>query len=131
MCLLMLMLVILWCAPSRATVEWDIQRTLKLKTLPRDVAVSSNGRWIYVLDNQGSILIYSPAGVLTDKIEIGKHVDQIKAGPREDLLVLMSRERQTVELLSIDFIRKINVSGAPFKGPANAPVVVAVFSEFQ
>ena len=57
---------------GHATIEWDIQRTLNLKTAPRDVAVSLNGRWIYVLSGEGSILIYSPAGGLEDDMGAGE-----------------------------------------------------------
>ena len=114
-----------------ATVEWNIERTLNLEAPPLDVVVSLNGKWIFVLTDRGTILIYSPEGSLKEKIQIGEHIDQIQVGPKEDILLLKSKKNKTVQVLSIDFIKEINVSGAPFKGPADAPVVIAVFSEFQ
>jgi hypothetical protein len=129
-------LLVVLCVPlaafqSRATVEWDIQRTLKLDVPPLDVAVSPSGKRIYILTDQGTILVYTPAGSLMEKIPIGKHVDQINVGPQEDILLLQSRQNKTVQILTVDFIKKINTTGSPFKGPADAPVVIAVFSEFQ
>jgi hypothetical protein len=80
------------------SVEWNIQKTLKLNTQPLDVAVSKNGNSIFVLTKTGKILIYSPDGELKDKIDVGNHID---------------------------------ITGSPFKGAENAPVTIAVFSDFQ
>ena len=130
-CLLAVICVPLASSPSRATVEWNVRETLKLDTPPRDVAVSKSGKRIYILTDQGTILLYSPAGNLMEKIPIGKHIDQIIDGPQEDILLLKSRQNKTVQILTLDFIKKINTKGSPFKGPADAPVLIAVFSEFQ
>ncbi len=116
---------------SFAGVEWNIQKTIKMAMPPVDVAASEDGKRIFVLTETGEILIYAPDGKLQDKIGVGKHIDQIEVGPTEDTLLLKSRSNQTIEILVIDFIQKINTSGSPFKGPADAPVVIAVFSDFQ
>lgn len=129
--LISLSAVPLTLSSGQAAVDWNIERTLKLDSPPLDMALSLNGKWIYVLTDQGTLLIYTSAGRLEDKIQVGKHIDQIQVGAQEDILLMKSRQRMTVEVLSIDFIRKINISGSPFKGPANAPVVIVVFSEFQ
>lgn len=130
-CLLALLLMMVVVPHGLADVEWNIQKTFKTATSPVDMAVSRDGQRIFVLTEQGSILIYSPAGRLQGKIDVGKHIDQIEAGPKEDLLLLKSRRKQTVEILVIDFIHPINTSGSPFKGQPNAPVVIVVFSDFQ
>lgn len=114
-----------------AVVDWNIHKTLKLDTQPLDVAVSENGNSIFVLTGSGKILVYSSDGHLKDKIDVGNHVDQIKSGPGEEWLFLSSRKNKTIEILHIDFIQHIDISGSPFKGPENAPVVIAVFSDFQ
>lgn len=127
----MLLMVILCSAPGFAFVEWDIRNTLKLETPPIDVAISRNGQFIYVLADQGNLLIYSSDGSLKEKIKLETSVDQIKAGPTEDLLLLSSKKDRTVQLLTLEFIKNINISGSPFKGSPAAPVAVVVFSEFQ
>lgn len=126
-----LLIVILISAPGFATVEWDIRNTLKLETPPIDVAISHNGQFIYVLADQGNLHIYSSDGSLKEKIKLEKHVDQIKAGPTEDLLLLSSKKDLTVQFLTLEFVKNINISGSPFKGSPDAPVAVVVFSEFQ
>ncbi|MBW2480543.1 MAG: DsbA family protein, partial [Deltaproteobacteria bacterium] len=42
-----------------------------------------------------------------------------------------SRQKKTVDVIALNFIRKINVSGSPFKGRADAAVTFTVFSDFQ
>ena len=119
------------CPPSSGLVDWDVKKTLKIEEAPVDVAVALNGRWIFVLTAQGSILIYSGDGRLEDEITVGNHVDGIKVGPEEDILLLTSRKNKTVEILVLDFIQNIDVSNSPFKGPTDAAVTIAVFSDFQ
>ncbi len=129
--LLMPLIVLALFAPSLATVEWNVVKTLKMEKAPLDIAVSLNGRLVYVLTDEGIIYIYSADGKLKDKISVGKSIDGIKAGPREDTLFISSRKNKTVQVITLDFFQNINISGSPFKGPADAPVVVAVFSDFQ
>jgi hypothetical protein len=116
---------------SFAFVEWDIRRTLKLKKSPIDVAVSGDGKWIFVLTDQGKVQVFAADGTLKDEIPVGIHADGITLGPREGMLLVSSRKEKTVKDIRLDFIHDIDVSGAPFKGPTDAPVVIAVFSEFQ
>ena len=129
--LLVPVILITLCPQSSGRVDWDVKKTLKLEKTPVDVAVSLNGRWVFVLTAQGSILIYSGDGRLEDEIAVGKHVDGIKVGPEQDILLLSSRKNKTVEILVLDFIQNIDVSNSPFKGPADAAVTIAVFSDFQ
>jgi hypothetical protein len=126
-----LFLLFSWLALSPAAVEWDVAGTLNLKQKPRDAAIALNGRWIYVLTYDGEILIYSPDGKLEDTISVGKSIEGIKVGPREDVLLLTSGQDKTVQLILLDFIQEINVSGSPFKGNSDAPVAIATFNDFQ
>ena len=129
--LLISLILLTFCPQSSALVDWDVKKTLKIEKTPADVAVSLNGRWVFVLTAQGSILIYSGDGRLEDEITVGKHVDGIEVGPEQDILLLTSRKNKTVEILVLDFIQNIDVSNSLFKGPADAAVTIAVFSDFQ
>ena len=116
---------------SHARAEWDIKKVIKLSTQPLDVAVPNNGNSIFILSKSGKVLIYSYDGRLKDEIDVGTHVDQIMAGPSDEWLFLSSRENNTVKIIHIDFIQQIDISGSPFLGPENAPIVLVVFSDFQ
>jgi hypothetical protein len=129
--LVTLFLLFTWIASSPATVEWDVAGTLNLKEKPRDAAIALNGKWIFVLTDTGEILIYSSDGRLEGTISVGRDVEGIKVGPREDILLLTSGKDKKVQIITLDFIQEINVSGSPFKGKPDAPVVVATFNDFQ
>jgi hypothetical protein len=126
-----IVIVLCFLVPSYATIEMCIQKTLKMEGEPRDVAVSLDGRWMFVLTDQGNILVYSADGKLNDRISVDKSIDGVQVGPREDILFLSSRKNKTVQVVTLDFIKNINVSGSPFKGAPDAPVVIAFFTDFQ
>ena len=130
---LVLITILLLATPFQAgaKVEWRIENTLKTGQPPLDVAVSPNGQLIFVLTSDGSILIYDSKGKLEDTIKVGAHIDQIRVGPGGEQIFATSRQNQTVEIISLNFIRKINVMGSPSKGRADAPIIVTVFSDFQ
>ena len=117
--------------PASAKVEWQIENTLKTEQPPLDVTVSPNGQTIFVLTAGGNILIYDSTGQLNDTINVGSHIDQIRVGPGGEQLFASSRQNKTVEVIALNFIRKINVSGSPLRGRADAPVTLTVFSDFQ
>lgn len=128
---LTLILIPLCFTPSHGAVEWDTKTKIEMDTSPRDVAISFNDKWVFILNDKGEILVYSKEGILKEKITVGKHVDQIKVGPRENVIFLSSRQKQSVEVVELNFIQNINIVGSPFKGPADAPVTIAVFDDFQ
>ena len=117
-------------ASSFANVEWGFEHTFQMDQSPLDVAVSPDGKHIFVLTSSG-IFVYSQDGKLEDKIDVGYPVDQIKIGPGGKQLFITSRKNKTVQAVTMDFIVDINVSGSPYKGRQDAPVVIAVFSDYQ
>jgi len=97
---------------------------------PLDMAVSPDGKHIFILTESG-IFVYSQDGKLEDKIDVGYPVDQMKIGPGGKQLFITSRKNKTVQAVTIDFIVNINVSGSPYRGRQDAPVIIAVFSDYQ
>lgn len=131
MFLVIIAILLVFFVPGHAVVEWNVQKTLKLEKPPLDVAVSGDGQWIFVLAEGGNLFIYSQDGMLRDSLSVGSHVDGIAAGPREDMVFLSSYKGANIQTIILDFVFDINTAGAPFKGPANAPVTIVVFDDFQ
>jgi protein-disulfide isomerase len=130
-----LILILLIClgmfSPVHAEVEYNVLKTYNLEDPPVDMAFSANRNEIYVLNPKGDLLIYDTNGRLTEKINVGKRFDRLNLVQGSDILFLSSRKDKTIQIIQLDFIQKIHTSGSPFKGSENAPVIIAVFSEFQ
>lgn len=131
---ILLMMVIFFTAfytQSFAVVESNVIQTLNLESPPLDVAVSPDGEKLYILTENGNILIYSGTGKLTDTLKVDKDIDAIRISRSGDVLFLSSQKSKQVQIVLVDFIQVIDVTGSPYKGPDNAPVVITVFSDFQ
>ena len=124
-------LFLYFASTTAASVEWHIEKRLELGEPPVDVASTADGKMTFVLTENGNVFIYSEDGSLKDKIFVGKNIDVIDVSPKGDQMLMSSKKDKSVLIASLDFILDINTTGAPFKGPADAPVVIAVFSDFQ
>lgn len=114
-----------------AAVEWREAGSLNIGAEPLDVAVSADGKWTFVLTGKGEVMVFSSDGRLNGRVPVGKAVKKIGVSSTGNRLFLLSGSEQALRSVSLDFIQDIRTEGSPFKGPADAPVVIAVFSDFQ
>ena len=129
---LVLVILMLTSAPvAQAEVDAKVVRTLDLTAKPLDLAIPGNGRYIYVLTTDAKLQVFMGNGQLRDTIPVEAGVDRIQPGPREDLLYLVDSANNRIQVLYLDFIQEIPVAGSPTKGPTDAPVTVAVFTDFE
>jgi len=110
---------------------WQAQQTLRFDHAPLDMLPDYRTSKVYVLDDEGEILIYGFNGKMKGKIDVGKEVIGIKAGPNGDMLYLLRKADKSIQSISISVSEEIDVSGSPIKGEEDAPVTIAVFSDFQ
>ena len=115
----------------QAAVETSLIKTLKTEAVPIDVKISPDGQLTFVLTDDGNVVVYDNRGNPKDIIKVGSHINRIEIGPSGERLFATSRNKKTVEIILLDFISTINTEGSAFKGPEDAPVTIAVFSEFQ
>jgi len=131
-CLVLTAVVFLTIASwGQAAVEITLEKTLQTEAVPIDVTVSTDGRSTFVLTDDGNVVIFDNLGNRQDTIKVGPHINQIEIDPSGEKLFATSRQNKTVEILLLDFISSLDTAGSAFKGPENAPVTIAVFSEFQ
>ena len=116
---------------GEAAVDWQLGTAIDIGQMPKDAVVSTSGDWIYVLTKAGDILVYSSDGQLEDTIHFGEKISFISPGPSDNQILVGSGKGQTVQMLSVEFIHEIDISGAPMLGSADAPVIIAVFSDYQ
>jgi len=114
-----------------ADIDWTTIKQFDLSSKPLDVATSDDGRMVFVL-TRGEIIVYSPAqNNIFKRIPLDQEFDKIEYSTRGSILVLTSSTLNTLKIIRVDQIYNIDISGLPFKGPANAPVTIAVFDDYQ
>lgn len=96
-----------------------------------DLAVSSDGRWTFVLTKGGGVAIYGASGDLVQVLKVGKGFDTIEYSPAGNRLLLGGSGKQELKILTLSMLYELDYRGSPFKGPADAPVTIAAFDDFQ
>jgi hypothetical protein len=129
--ILLFALIVSMSTLALAEVEKGDSRTLKLDAKPIDVAVTADGKYTFILAEGGKIFIMDSSGSITDSLDVSKSVVSIGTTPGGELLLLADSKANTIEMVRISFVMDIDISGLPFKGAADAPVVVAMFSDYQ
>jgi hypothetical protein len=119
------------CFTAYGGIKAEAKKQFSLDVKPLDIASSLDGTRIFVLV-QGRVLVYSVAeDRITDSLPVEKDLDKVALTGRGDTLILSSSSGKRVEMISFQISLNIDISGLPFKGPADAPVTVAVFSDYQ
>lgn len=123
--------VMFFVPAAMAGVEWRTMNNLNIEETPLDVAPSGDGQWLYIL-TRGAILVYSlPEGKITDRVAVDKEYDRIASLPRANALAISSSHEKNVQIIVLENVYKIDISGLPVKGPPDAPVTIAVFDDYQ
>jgi len=135
-CFPIIFAILILAAPCQARVDWEVSSTLKTAADPLDIAASVDGKWTFVLVKGGKLLIYSEKGTLEETIAVDPAMDRIASSGLQganipDRVYLAGGKNKTVQTVNLEFSVPINIQGAPFLGPENAPVVIVAFSDFE
>jgi protein-disulfide isomerase len=116
---------------SAADIEWTTSGQLDLKAPALDVCPSADGKWLYLL-SAGEIAVYSFAeGKIINRIPLDAAFDRLVYVKETNSLVATSRSNNKVQIIRLDVVYKFTTTGLPYKGAKNAPVTIAVFSDYQ
>lgn len=112
-------------------IDWTILKQLKLDEAPLDISASADGKWIYIL-TPGKVLVYSiPEDKVMNRVPVDPSFDALVYSATDNTLALTSQSGRSLEIIQLETINKFDNSGLAFRGPENAPVTVAVFSDYQ
>ena len=117
--------------PANAAFELQDQRDIDLRTAPVDISISQDGRWTFILTAEGSVQVLSFQGELVQTLEGGTGFNRIEFSQLGNRLILSSTRNKAVRVLSLDLVHEFDLTGSPVRGPDIAPVVIAVFNDFQ
>ncbi len=113
------------------SVEWRQVGKLEIGSKPVDMVPSPDGKHLYVLTAENTILVYNHLAQLQGTIPVGEGVHALNIARNGQFLFLVDEKEQFISILSVGFIVDIETEGAPFKGKADAPVTIAVYADFQ
>lgn len=116
---------------ASAAVQKGISKNIETEGTPLDIAVSADGKHTFVLLEGGLVQIFGANGKSQGTIETNKSVVSIGVSPYGDRLILAERDKKFIKVIALDYIIDINITGSPFKGPIDAPVVIAEFSDYE
>ncbi len=120
-----------WTDNSFAGIEVEAKNKLCFEGIVIDTALSANGRRFFVLSKGGNLSVYNAAGGIEDTVALGKEYSSLQVSPDGGQLYLTNKDNTSVEIIKLSYIAKLDFRGSPFMGPADAPVVITEFSDFQ
>ena len=129
-----LLAVLILCSSGlvKAEIERGDSRSIKLDAKPIDMTITADGKYTFVLADGGRVLSYdNGTGELKGALKVSESATSIATSSGGEFLLFADSENDTLEMLGISFVVDIDIAGLPFKGPADAPIVVAVFSDYQ
>jgi hypothetical protein len=130
-CIFLAVLFLCFSGQAMAEVEIVNSINLELDAHPIDIATSADGSYTFVLVKGGKIIIFDRKGKLKDTLTVDPSIESIDTTPKGDFLMLATSKEKVLQIVQIGFVVDIDISGLPFKGKASAPVVIAVFSDYQ
>jgi len=118
-------------ASSPGSIDASVTASWKLDAKPLDLVHSLDNKRVFILGDDSMVHVYSAEGVKQGALPVDKGVTAIDIAPRGEMLYLINAQDNTFSSLTISFTTTIDITGAPFLGNENAPVVLALFSDFQ
>lgn len=107
------------------TAQWQLPQK------PLDLVQSVDGKYTFVLTEQQTVLIYEADGQFKGSVPVDKGVTAIDTDARGENLLLVNKDDNTFTSIAIDFVVAIDDTGSPVKGHPDAPVTIAVFTDFE
>jgi thiol-disulfide isomerase/thioredoxin len=125
------LMISLFGALCRAEVDLEILGNISVNAVPVDVSVSEDGRWIYVLTDRNRLNIYAPDGALKGSVAVPEGSQRIVSGPGNDIVFLMNNRDQKLQVVRVNLEHSFTWQNSPSLGPADAPVTLVLFTDFE
>lgn len=118
-------------AKGQPKVQLQVGKTWKLPNKPLDIVYSLDGKKVFILTDHKQVLVYEANGNLLGKIDVDSGVTAIDIAPRGEKLFVINQKSNSFTDISVDFVVNVDTTGSPYLGKANAPVTIAVFTDFE
>lgn len=112
-------------------VEWTLTQHWPTGTKVLDMVHSLDGKYVFVLTDKQTVEVFTRDGKLQGSIPVEDGVSAIDIAPQGETLYLINNKDQTFSSVAVSFVVDVDISGSPFTGPADAPVTMVLFTDFQ
>ncbi len=111
--------------------NWSVQATWTIPVKPLDIAQSLDNKKVFILGADSKVYIFTPDGKKMGELPVDANTTAIDIAPRGEMLYLINSKSNSYTAIDISFNQKIDITGAPVQGKADAPVTLVVFSDFE
>lgn len=112
-------------------VEWKVQQNWPTPGKSLAMVNSLDGKYVFILNDKQQVQVYSSQGQLQGNIPVEEGVSSIDIAPQGEMLYLINNATQVYTAVAISFVIEVDTAGSPFKGPADAPVTISLFTDFE
>ena len=112
-------------------IEWNVLQKWPTVGKTLDMVHSLDGKFVYILNDKQMVQVFNSQGQLQGSIPVEEGVSAIDIAPQGEMLYLINNKDQSFSSIAVSFIVDVEISGSPFKGPADAPVTIALFTDFE
>ena len=111
--------------------NWTVQANWSLPAKPLDLVHSLDNKKVFILTADSKVHIFAADGRKLGEMPVEADTVAIDIAPRGEMLYLINGRTNSFTAMDIGFSQQIDITGAPVRGKANAPVTLVVFSDFE
>ncbi|RJR22833.1 MAG: hypothetical protein C4581_00565 [Nitrospiraceae bacterium] len=117
--------------PCHADMEWTLKKEFEVEAAPRDMALSPDGQWMIALV-KGEVLIYSTIDdKIIKRIPVDDAFDTMSFSAADNTILVANSSGKAIRLIHLEKVHNFSLAGLPPRGREDAPVTIAIFSDYQ
>jgi protein-disulfide isomerase len=114
-----------------AEMQIELYKRQPLGAKPLDIAMSVSDGRLFVLLEGGTVQILSANGQVQELFQAEKDINTLEVSPDGKRLYLGNAKTNELQFIDLTVVYRLPVNDSATKGPANAPVTITVFDDFQ
>jgi len=128
---LLMLGLILTAGSVCAEMQVELNKRQPLGKTPLDIAQSVSDGRLFVLLEGGTVQILSADGQIQERFQADPDVTTLEVSPDGKRLYLGNAKRNELQFIDLSIVYNLPVNNSATKGPADAPVTLMIFDDFQ